>query len=309
MAAVLAQELARARHRICQRGYGVLVSRSSGERYPAPCRNWRECQECARAYGIALSKRWSRVRGLRAFAVLTMPPKYGDWRDPANRFRLSRSWAKLRQRLNRRISKGELAAGSCLSNFDKQDDKQRAGRGLLKYMFFKEHAGANGRLHLNVLWDLEWIDQGELARLAAECGFGPVTHISRIRADETRELSRGRPGRSASVRYSMKSGFRVRAYARKTGSATAAGGDDWAKGTRRWSASRSANAEMGKREPNPDWYWSAIDPPRIPIAADDVPLCVREPAPVEFDPGDFYVRRMRDGPPQRPLPDWLLEAH
>lgn len=284
-----AKGVSSARHRkVCLRGYGVLASRSTGERYPAPCRNWRECPECARAYGIALSHRWSKVRGLRAFAVLTMPPEFGDWRDQGNRLRLARAWAKLRQRLNRRIAKGELAAGG----------------ELLKYMFFKEHAGANGRLHLNVLWDIEWIDENELSRLAAECGFGYVTHISRM-GGEARELSRGRPGSSASVRYSMKSGFRVRAYARKTGSETAASGDDWPRGTRRWSASRSATAEMGKREPNPDWYWSAIDPPRTPVNFESLPLSVREPR-FELGPGDFYARRPRDGPLQPPLPNWLL---
>jgi hypothetical protein len=50
-----------------------------------------------------------------------------------------------------------------------------------KLMHFKEHAGADGRLHLNLLWDWPWIDPGELSPLASESGFGPIYHISSVK--------------------------------------------------------------------------------------------------------------------------------
>jgi len=233
----VAKDVAKARHRFCRRGRGFLVNRSSGGYYPAPCRSWRDCADCARAYGIALSHRWSKVQGLRAFVVLTMPPELGDWRIEANRRAMMRSWRRLNERLCRRFGR-------------------RA-----KLMHFKEHAGAHGRLHLNVLWDFDYIDQGELSQLAAECGFGPICHISRI-GRATVELSKGRAGSSAAIQYAKKTGFRVVAYARKTGSQTAVVGDDWPKRVRRWSASRAASMEMGPRPRNSDWSWSPIEPAR-----------------------------------------------
>jgi len=194
------------------------------------------CATCARAYGAALAARWSKVTGLRAFVVLTMPAARGDWRSRDNVREMMRAWRRLCERLCRRFG--------CRP----------------KSMNFKEHAGAAGRLHLNVLWDWEWIDQGELSELAAACGFGPVCHISRV-GRSALELSQGRSGSSAAIHYSAKQGFRVVAYARKTGGQTAAAGDDWPKRVRRWSASRAASADMGPRVSNPDWYWSAVEPP------------------------------------------------
>jgi hypothetical protein len=217
----------------CERGRGFLVNRNSGQHYPAPCRSWRECAPCARAYGMALSRRWSKVTGLRAFVVLTMPAELGDWRSPENRRSMMRAWRRLYERLCRRF-------------------------GRPKAMHFKEHAGVAGRLHMNVLWDWEWIDQGELAELAAACGFGPVCHISRV--GRAVDLTTGRAGSSAAVRYSTKQGFRVVAYARKTGGKTGAQGDDWPKRVRRWSASRAASREMGPRPHNPEWAWVAVEP-------------------------------------------------
>jgi hypothetical protein len=76
-----------------------------------------------------------------------------------------------------------------------------------KTMHFKEHTGPAGRLHLNVLWDWPWLNQRELSTLAAACGFGPICHISRV--GRPIELAQGRPGSSAAVRYSTKTGFRV----------------------------------------------------------------------------------------------------
>jgi hypothetical protein len=224
----------------CERGRGFLAQRSTGRNYPAPCRDWRACAVCARSYGAALAARWSKVTGLRAFVVLTMPPALGDWRSQDNRREMMRAWRRLYERLCRRFG--------CRP----------------KSMHFKEHAGAAGRLHLNVLWDWDWIDQCELSGIAAACGFGPVCHISRV--GRAVELSTGRAGSSAAVRYSAKQGFRVVAYARKTGSRTAAG-DDWARGVRRWSASRAASREMGPRPRNPDWYWSPVEPGPAPKPA------------------------------------------
>jgi hypothetical protein len=244
-----ARDITHAVHRQrCMRGGGFLRSRTDPTKgYPAPCRNWRECQPCARLYGLALSHRWSRVTGLKAFVVLTMPADQGDWREKANRNDMMRAWRRLYERLCRRFGSRPKA------------------------MHFKEHAGADGRLHLNVLWDWRWIDQGELSTLAGECGFGPICHISSVKRRGRCELSQARAGSSPAITYSHKEGFRVRAhargqddavrrYARKTGSKTAEVGDDWPRHTTRWSASRAAAIEMGKRECNPDWFWSPFAP-------------------------------------------------
>lgn len=183
---------------------------------------------------------WRRVgrgfSGLRAFVVLTMPAEFGDWRSDDNRRAMMRAWRRLYERLCRYFQRRP------------------------KTMHFKEHAGADGRLHLNVLWDWDWIDQGELSELAAQCGFGPICHISRVGRARGFELAQGRPGSSAAVHYSAKQGFRVVAYARKTGGRTAGAGDDWPKRVRRWSASRAASLEMGPRPHNPDWCWMATEP-------------------------------------------------
>ena len=219
----------------CERGRGFLVNRKTGVSYSAPCRSWRDCAPCARAYGAALGSRWSKVTGLRAFVVLTMSADRGDWRLDENRRAMMRAWRRLYERLCRRFERRPKA------------------------MHFKEHAGVLGRLHLNVLWDWDWIDQRELSSLAAACGFGPVCHISRV--GRAVDLSAGRAGSSAAVSYSTKQGFRVVAYARKTGGHTGAG-DDWPKRVRRWSASRPASREMGPRPHNPDWAWVAVEPGR-----------------------------------------------
>jgi hypothetical protein len=165
-----------------------------------------------------------------------MPADMGNWRIEENRHAMMRAWRRLYERLCRRFGRRP------------------------KLMHFKEHAGDRGRLHLNVLWDFEYLDQGELSQLATECGFGPICHISRI-GRRAVELTKGRAGSSAAIHYAKKTGFRVTAYARKTGSQTAAG-DDWPNRVRRWSASRAASMEMGPRNHNPDWYWSRVEPPK-----------------------------------------------
>lgn len=185
-----------------------------------PAESGRECGACARAYGAALAARWSRVTGLKAFVVLTMPPSAGDWRSDENRRTMMGAWRRLYERLCRRFGRRP------------------------KLMHFKEHAGSGGRLHLNVFWDWSWIEQSELADIAAECGFGEICWISSV--GRTIELTQGRPGSCAAVRYSTKQAFRVVAYARKTGGQTATC-DDWPRHVRRWSSSRAASAQMGTR--------------------------------------------------------------
>jgi len=263
----------------CDRGRGFLVNRSSGSYYRAPCRSWRECAVCARAYGLALASRWNRVTGLRAVAFLTAAADKGEWRSAENRRAMMEGWRKLRQKLNRRILRGHLVArnGECSvgaggasstaptpsPNTSPNSPTATASSGVtapLKFMFFKEHASTGGRLHLNILWNIEFVEQDELCVLAESCGLGYVAHVSRIGG----QVLRGRAGSSAAVHYSVKQGFRVRAYARKTGSRTAAAGDDWPRRTRRWGASRSASREMGPRFRNVDWYWSAIEPASPP---------------------------------------------
>ena len=251
----------------CQRGRGFLVNRKTGASYPAPCRCWRDCDPCARAYGLALSRRWSKVTGLRAFVVLTMPADRGDWRSDENRRAMMRAWRRLYERLCRRFGRRPKA------------------------MHFKEHAGDAGRLHLNVLWDWGWLDQGELSGLAAACGFGPVCHISRV--GRAVDLSTGRAGSSAAVRYSAKQGFRVVAYARKTGGRTAGDGDDWPKRVRRWSASRAASREMGPRPHNPDWSWQPVEPSLAPPAGSALPLAAEQKLQPRLLSYDAWLARQR----------------
>jgi hypothetical protein len=232
-----------------------------------------------------LAARWSRVTGLRAFVVLTMPPEAGDWRSDENRRAMMRAWRRLYERLCRRFNRRPKA------------------------MHFKEHAGSAGRLHLNVLWDWGWIDQCELSGIAAACGFGPVCHISRV--GRPVELSTGRAGSSAAVRYSAKQGFRVVAYARKTGSATAAG-DDWARGVRRWSASRAASQDMGPRPKNPDWYWSTVEPgplpepPALTIVA--LPWDERKLEPRLYSYEQWIARQRRAWAPRGPDGEMLVRG-
>lgn len=317
----------------CERGRGFLVHRKTGASYPAPCRSWRECSTCARAYGAALASRWSKVTGLAGFVVLTMPPAAGDWRSDENRRAMMRAWRRLWERICRlwrkvrcdtsgssstvpssiacysnelrpagisdavdvlfadgtvsRLSRSglrflvrlmkagalcssavplfarralpSLALASEMTNISGSSASTATLSTRPKAMHFKEHAGEDGRLHLNLVWEIEWIEQHRLAEMAAKCGFGPVTHVSRI-GREPVALAAGRAGSSAAVRYSSKQGFRVVAYARKTGSATAGAGDDWPARVRRWSATRAASREMGPRPHNPEWAWAAVEP-------------------------------------------------
>ena len=262
-----ARDIARSIHRQrCVLGGGFLRSRSDPTKgYPAPCRNWRECEPCARLYGRALSHRWSRVTGLKAFVVLTMPADGGDWRKKANRDEMMLAWRRLYERLCRHFHMRP------------------------KLMHFKEHAGTEGRLHLNVLWDcaLDRI-KANFQSLPASAVLVRSCHISSVKRRGRCELSQARAGSSPAVTYSHKEGFKVRAhargqddavrrYARKTGSKTADGGDDWPRHTRRWSASRKAANEMGRRESNPDWFWSPYAPYDPSATLPDEPYLIFPP--------------------------------
>lgn len=227
---------ARKEHPRCDQGRGWISNKVTHQKYKAPCRAWRTCRPCARAYGAALSVRWTKVTELHAFVVLTMPADRGDWRDDWNRRAQMRAWRRLYERLVRYFGYRP------------------------KSMFFKEHAGKDGRLHMNVIWSWPYIDKRVLfgkGALADQCGFGEVGRIREI-GEQRCELSHKRPG-SALVRYSKKQGFRVVCYAKKTGSQTEAG-DDWPKGTRRWASSRAASREMGPRAHNPEWQWTSNEP-------------------------------------------------
>lgn len=112
----------------------------------------------------------------------------------------------------------------------------------------REHNTKNagpGRLHLNVLWDEDWVDQAWLSETAAACGFGEVVDISRIGPG-------GRHRGQQVERYATK----CLRYATKDLSSQV----DWPKGTRRWGASRAARSQMKRPDRNPDWFFSLDDP-------------------------------------------------
>jgi len=214
----------------CERGRGVLVSRVTGEVIKARCKSWRDCQYCAWVYGCEIEKLFKQVQGLRAFVVFTMPPEFGDWSNREHIARQARAMRRLAERLNRMFGHRFSMVWS------REHNTKGEGR---------------GRLHLNVLWDKDWVDQAWLAETAAACGFGEVVDISRI----------GSGGRHR--------GQRVERYATKClryATKDLSGQTDWPKGTRRWGASREARAQMKRPEKQPDWYWSPVEPPTLPLA-------------------------------------------
>ncbi len=190
-----------------------------------------------------------------------MPPEQGDWRSRDNMKAMMRAWRRLLERLQRKFGR------------------------RFKLLWTKEHDGAEGRLHFNVLWDAPWVDQAWLSQAAAACGFGKIVDISRIgpggRHYRNQALRGGAGNGREPVNYAIKSFYspsklsaraasaseKVSAYARKELGRTAATGDDWAKGTRRWGASRAARAEMPARPRNPDWSWS-LDQSFLPPSPD-----------------------------------------
>lgn len=214
--------------RICERGRGVLVNRVTGEVIRARCKSWRECDYCAWVYGCQVERLLNQVKRLRAFVVFTMPPERADWSSKEHIRAQARAIHRLSERLYRKIGRRFSMVWTREHN---------------------THLGGAGRLHLNVAWDINWVDQQELSEMADKCGFGKIVDIQRI----------GRDARGM-TRYATK----CLRYASKELHTHG----DWPKGTRRWSASRAARLQMQSPARNPDWYWSALDPPLVPLGFD-----------------------------------------
>jgi hypothetical protein len=215
--------------RVCERGRGVLVNRVTGEVIRARCKSWRECDYCAWVYGCQVERLLNQVKGLRAFVVFTMPPERGDWSNKDHIAAQARAIHRLRERLYRKFGQRRFS--------------------MVWTREHNTHFEGSGRLHLNVAWDIDWLDQQELSQMADACGFGRVVNIQRIGRDA-----------SSTARYATK----CLRYASKELRKHA----DWPRGTRRWSASRAARSQMQSPARNPDWYWSPVDPPLLRIGND-----------------------------------------
>ncbi len=218
------------RIRRCERGRGRWLNVRSGEMTRAPCKSWRECEYCARVYGKAVEKRIGQVRALRAFVVLTMPAELGDWSNKAHIAAQARAMRRLAERLFRRFKRRFVTLWTREHNTKKD---------------------GNGRLHLNMLWDQDWVDQSWLSETAKACGFGKVVWISRVRDDGLIVAGEGRGQNLA--RYVTKC---LRYASKDLKSQT-----DWPKNTRRWGASKAARAQMQRPARNPDWLYLPEEPP------------------------------------------------
>jgi hypothetical protein len=223
----LRRKMERAHERVCSRGKGVLINRVTGESIRARCKSWRECSYCAWLYGLSVQRLFDQVKRLRAFVVFTMPPESGDWSKRESLVAQAQAKRRLEERLTRRFSR---RFASCWTR-----EHNTSGHG-------------SGRLHLNVIWDEDWVDQEWLSETARACGFGRIVDISRI-GERGRHAVRSGAGRGQLVsRYATKA---LRYSTKDLSSQT-----DWPKGTRRWGASRTARAQMKRPEKNPDWYFS-----------------------------------------------------
>jgi len=229
----------------CERGRDYLINAVTGQTIPNRCKSWRDCQYCAWLYGRAVERLFGQVKRLRAFVVFTMSPEYGAPFKRDNLAKQAVAMRRLKERLFRRFGR------------------------RLSMLWTREHntkSGGPGRLHLNVLWDENWVEQSWLSSIAEECGFGAIVYISRIRDDGLIVAGDGKGKRVA--RYTTK----CLKYASKDLSSQT----DWPKGTRRWGASRYARMQMTRPARNPDWFFSLEEMPR------------------GFLPGDFgRYRRMR----------------
>ncbi len=234
----LRKAMERAHRTRCERGRGVLINRVTGEAIRARCKSWRECDYCACVYERTVRKLLGQVRGLRAFVVFTMPPELGDWRDREH----LRAQATAKRRVEERLAR------KCGHRFAMAWTREHNTKGE-----------GPGRLHLNVLWDENWVDQAWLSETAKACGFGEVVHISRIGARGSVSAPEGRGGTDA-VRYATK----CLRYATKDLATQA----DWPKGTRRWGASRRARVQMQRPARNPDWFFTLEEPPEGWLPAD-----------------------------------------
>ena len=203
----------------------------TSEQIRARCKSWRECEYCAWVYGRAVERLFGQVKRLCAFVVFTMPAELGDWRNKAHISAQAIAVRRLRERLFRRYARRFAMVWTREHN---------------------THGEGPGRLHLNLLWDKDWVDQRWLSKTAEECCFGRIVYISRV----TQE------GRLAS---GEGKGRRVDGYATKCLRYTSkelSSQSDWPKGTRRWGASRAARTQMRRPERNPDWYFSLDEEPK-----------------------------------------------
>lgn len=217
---LLRREMESTHRRFCERGRGVLVNRVTREVIRARCKSWRQCDYCAWVYGCHVERLLNQVRGLRAFVVFTMPPERGDWSDKDHIAAQAKAIHRLRERLYRKFGRRFSMVWTREHN---------------------THLGGTGRLHLNVAWDIQWVEQQELSEVAEACGFGKVVDIRRIL--DAQSITRYA---TKCLRYASKE-LRTQA--------------DWPRGTRRWSASRAARAQMHRPARNPDWFWSPVEPP------------------------------------------------
>ena len=174
---------------------------------------------------------------MRALVVFTMPPELGDWSNKEHLAAQARAMRRIAERLNREF--GHRFA-------------------MLWAREHNTHGDGAGRLHLNVLWDEDWVDQVWLSEMAEACGFGRIVDISRV-GKGGRVRQRGTRETTAS-RYATKA---LRYASKDMASQT-----DWPKYTRRWGASHAARVQMKRPDRNPDWYWSPIDPPSVPVGFD-----------------------------------------
>jgi hypothetical protein len=228
----------------CERGRGFLVNVLTNQVIPARCKSWRECAYCAWVYGVSVQRLFKQVQRLRAFVVFTMPPELGDWSNKAHIAEQAKAMRRLSERLFRRFGH------------------------RFSMLWTREHNTKQqgpGRLHLNVLWDEDWVEQAWLSGTASACGFGEVVHISRIgaRVETTRHYA------TKCLRYASKD---------------LSNQSDWPKGVRRWGASRAARAQMKRPDKNPAWYWSLSVPPDLPLAEPNIVIRLNERPPYQLVP-------------------------
>src|SRR5271169_5291572 len=123
---------------------------------------WLEANRRTWVYVCQVEQLLNQVKGLRAFVVFTMPPECGDWSDKSHIAAQSRAIHRLREWLYRKFGRRFSMVWTREHN---------------------THLGGTGRLHLNVAWDIYWVDQHELSEMAEVCGFGTVVDIRRIGRD------------------------------------------------------------------------------------------------------------------------------
>ncbi|MHB8384138.1 MAG: hypothetical protein ACYDC3_17565 [Candidatus Binataceae bacterium] len=136
----LRRAMERVHSRQCERGRGILVNRITGQKLRARCKSWRECTYCAWVYGCSVQR-------------------LGDWSNKEHLAAQARARRRLAERLNRKF--GHRSA-------------------MLWAREHNTHCDGAGRLHLNVVWDEDWVNQAWLSAPAEACGFGRIVDISRV---------------------------------------------------------------------------------------------------------------------------------